>query len=97
MYVACTDFQRLPVTVSLKHSVADTTVSRHAGTQRVRPALGRVSPSALQVTPESVSHSAVTNRLIRGYRLKEFFPWKWVFKSDQRNPKQKFEIWQDTF
>ena len=38
------------------------------------PALGRVSPNALQVMPESFSNSPVTNRLIRGYRLKESFP-----------------------
>ena len=41
--------------------------------QRVLPELGRVSPSALRVPPESFSYSAVTNNLIRGYQLVRIF------------------------
>ena len=35
--------------------------------------LGGVSPNGLQIPPESFCHSAVTNRLIRGYQLKRNF------------------------
>ena len=74
MSVACIDFQR-PCrwnTISLTTRYADIVATPE--TQRVRPALGRVSLNALQVPSESFSHSAVTNRLIRGYRLKESSP-----------------------
>ena len=82
--------------MSRKHSVADTTVrqpNRSTGTQKVQPALGRVSPKALQVMPESFSHSPVTNRLTGAIDSNNLFPWKWVLKSDQGNPEQ-FEIWE---
>ena len=35
----------------------------------MQPELGRVSPDGLQIPPESLSHSAVTNRLIGGYHF----------------------------
>ena len=37
--------------------------------QSLQPELGRVSTNWLQTPPESLSHSAVTNRLIGGYQL----------------------------